>query len=275
MTRRFRMARLVPTETFFDVFTRSYVSAAGLSASQNINVKHGSTGCQFVKSGRRDLNPRPLEPHSSALPSCATARWSEYCLPVPRPRQTFPADRMQSRARKAAFVSSFGFVIALCAISVLGQTGGSVHLNEDAVAFAAGLIKEGHVVADGKGAWSDDRPSANQENLFIRRNGFAEYAKWHLAVDERYPENTKRRYKFPYGDFENIHRCGLLAVKARAHQYGYIEIENAAAGLERAIRVKPQIATDFHRFRNSFLFHVWKSVALTLPIRQKCIDQFW
>jgi hypothetical protein len=27
-----------------------------------------------LKSGRRDLNPRPLEPHSSALPSCATAR---------------------------------------------------------------------------------------------------------------------------------------------------------------------------------------------------------
>ena len=27
-------------------------------------------------SGRRDSNPRPLEPHSSALPSCATARQS-------------------------------------------------------------------------------------------------------------------------------------------------------------------------------------------------------
>ena len=26
------------------------------------------------ESGRRDLNSRPLEPHSSALPSCATAR---------------------------------------------------------------------------------------------------------------------------------------------------------------------------------------------------------
>jgi hypothetical protein len=26
------------------------------------------------KSGWRDSNPRPLEPHSSALPSCATAR---------------------------------------------------------------------------------------------------------------------------------------------------------------------------------------------------------
>src|SRR5437660_7104592 len=31
------------------------------------------------KSGRRDLNPRPLEPHSSALPSCATARFVANC----------------------------------------------------------------------------------------------------------------------------------------------------------------------------------------------------
>lgn len=169
-------------------------------------------------------------------------------------------------ARKAAFVSSFAFVIVLCAISVLGQTRGSVHLNEDAVAFAARLIKEGHLVADGKGAWSDDRPLANQENLFIRRNGFAEYARWHLAVDERYPENTKRRYKFPYGDFKNVHRCGLLAVKARARQYGYAEIESAAAELERAIKDKPPINTDFHRFINS---------PLTLPSRQKCINQLW
>ena len=29
----------------------------------------------FKWSGRRDSNPRPLEPHSSALPSCATARF--------------------------------------------------------------------------------------------------------------------------------------------------------------------------------------------------------
>ena len=35
--------------------------------------RFGVTGVS-TKSGRRDLNPRPLEPHSSALPSCATAR---------------------------------------------------------------------------------------------------------------------------------------------------------------------------------------------------------
>jgi hypothetical protein len=48
--------------------------------------------------------------------------------------------------------------------------------------------------------------------------------------------NTKRRYKFPYGDLKNVHRCGLLAVRARARQYGYTEIESAAAELERAIK---------------------------------------
>jgi hypothetical protein len=69
------------------------------------------------------------------------------------------------------------------------------------------------------------------ENEFIRVHGFAEYAKWHLGVDERYAVNTKRRYKFPYGDFTNVHRCGLLAVKARAAENKYHDIEDAAARL--------------------------------------------
>ena len=219
-------------------------------------------------SGRRDLNPRPLEPHSSALPSCATARWSEYCLPLPALRQTFPADLMNSILRKPAFVSSIAVGVLLCAISgVFAQSRGSIKLNEDAFAFAARLINDGHVIADRKGAWSGDRPSADQENEFIRLHGFGEYVKWHLGIDERYPENTKRRYKFPYGDFKSVHRCGLLAMKARAHQYGYIEIENAAAELEREIRNQPRINTDSHGFRNSSVLQPCKSVALTLPGR--------
>ena len=120
---------------------------------------------------------------------------------------------------------------------------GAIKLNEDAFAFAARLINDGHVIADRKGAWSGDRPSADQENEFIRLHGFGEYAKWHLGIDERYPENTKRRYKFPYGDFKNVHRCGLLAVKARARQYGDAEIENSALKLERTIKDSPPINT--------------------------------
>jgi len=113
---------------------------------------------------------------------------------------------------------------------------GSIKLNEDAFALAAQRISDGHAIADGKGAWNRHRPSPGQENEFIRLHGFGEYAKWHLGIDDRYRVNTKRRYKFPYGDFKNVHRCGLLAAKARARQYGYTEIENAAAELQRKIK---------------------------------------
>ena len=137
---------------------------------------------------------------------------------------------------KRARVRSIAVAILLCAVNnILAQARTGTALNEDAFALAMQLIKERHCIADGKGAWRGHRPSANEENEFIRLHGFGEYAKWHLGVDTRFAENTKRRYKFPYGDFENVHRCGLLAAKARARQYGYTEIENAAAKLERAV----------------------------------------
>ena len=140
---------------------------------------------------------------------------------------------------KRAHVRSIAVAILLCAINnILAQARTGPALNEDAFAFAMQLIKERRFIADGKGAWSEHRPSANEENEFIRLHGFSEYAKWHLGVDNHYPENTKQRYKFPYGDFKNVHRCGLLAAKARARQYGYTEIENAAAKLEQAVSTK-------------------------------------
>jgi hypothetical protein len=124
-----------------------------------------------------------------------------------------------------------------------------VRLNPVALSYAKDLISEGHVVLNRKGAWAKDRPSPEIENDFIRQHGFNEYAKWHLGIDDRYPENTKRRYKFPYGDFKNVHRCALLAAKARARQYRYGEIEKAAAELERAIKGDRRISNDFQSGR--------------------------
>ena len=139
---------------------------------------------------------------------------------------------MKSGISKPAFVSLIAVGVLFCATrDVCAQARGTIKLNEDASAFAARLIKEGHVIADGKGAWSKHRPSTAEENEFTRLHGLGEYAKWYLGIDERYPANTKQRYKFPYGDFKNVHRCGVLAVKARARQYGYTEIESAAAEL--------------------------------------------
>ena len=139
---------------------------------------------------------------------------------------------MKAAVLKLNCVAQIGLIVCFNAIGdVPAQSGGSVKLNADAVAFASQLIQEGHLIADRKGAWREHKPSPDVENEFIRAHGFAEYAKWHLGVDERYAVNTKRRYKFPYGDFTNVHRCGLLAVKARAAEYKYHDIEDAAARL--------------------------------------------
>jgi hypothetical protein len=149
--------------------------------------------------------------------------------------------------RKRAHIRSIAIAVLFCGIdTVLAQPRTGLILNENAFAFAAQLIRERHFIADGKGAWSEHRPSANEENEFIRLHGFGEYAKWHLGIDNHYPENTKQRYKFPYGDFKNVHRCGLLAAKARARQYGYTAIESAAAELEHGLKPKPRINTDVH-----------------------------
>ena len=107
----------------------------------------------------------------------------------------------------------------------------AVKLNKSAFDQAKKLINEGHVVLDEKDAWSEHRPSAEQENEFIRRHGLNEYAKWHLGIDDEKDEHTKGRYKFPYGDFKNVHRCGVISAESRAGQYKYDDIVSAAAHL--------------------------------------------
>ena len=139
---------------------------------------------------------------------------------------------MKAVISKLNCVTGIGLIVCLTAFSdARAQSGGSIKVNENAVAFASQLIQEGYLIVDGKGAWREHKPLPDLENEFIRVHGFAEYAKWHLGVDERYAVNTKRRYKFPYGDFTNVHRCGLLAVKARAAEHKYHDVEDAAMRL--------------------------------------------
>jgi hypothetical protein len=111
----------------------------------------------------------------------------------------------------------------------------AVKLNRTAFRYAEGLIKEGKVVIDERDAWSEHQPSAEEENEFIRRHGFGEYGRWYLGINDERPENTKGRYEFPYGDFENVHRCGVLTAESRAGQYKHFDIENAAAHLHGMI----------------------------------------
>jgi hypothetical protein len=77
--------------------------------------------------------------------------------------------------------------------------------------------------------------SAQKENDFIEQHGFEEYAKWHLGINDEEAEHTKGRYEFPYGNFKDVHRCGVLSAESRAGQYKHFDIETAAAHLHGMI----------------------------------------
>jgi hypothetical protein len=118
-------------------------------------------------------------------------------------------------------------------------------LNQNGFEFAKGLVHNGKVVRDERDDWSEHQPSTEEENEFIHLHGFAEYAKWHLGIDDEKREATKARYKFPYGDFRNVHRCGVLSAESRAGQYKHFDIERAAATLHGLIDgVKHPIPTQ-------------------------------
>ena len=110
-----------------------------------------------------------------------------------------------------------------------------VRLNATAYEHARTLISEGNAVADERDAWSEHQPSSRQENEFIQELGWRTYARWYLGVNEAASEETKERYEFPYGDFEKVHRCGVLTVESRAAQYDHADIEAAAAHLHGMI----------------------------------------
>jgi hypothetical protein len=114
----------------------------------------------------------------------------------------------------------------------------TVRLNNRAYDYARELIQEGKFVFDQRDAWSEHQPSAQQENEFIQQHGLYEYGKWYLGINDQRPENTKGHYEFPYGDFEKVHRCGVITAESRAGQYKHYDIENAAAHLHGMIDAK-------------------------------------
>ena len=107
----------------------------------------------------------------------------------------------------------------------------AVKLHNPGYDHAKRLVAERKVVLDERDDWSEHQPSAAEENAFIEAHGYTEYGRWHLAVDDERPPDTKGHYKFPYGDFENVHRCGVISAEVRAAQRKYADVESAAAHL--------------------------------------------
>jgi hypothetical protein len=105
----------------------------------------------------------------------------------------------------------------------------TVKLHNPGYAHAKRLVADGKAILDERNQWSEHRPSSAEENAFIAAPGYTAYGRWHLAIDDERPTDIKGHYKFPYGDFSEVHRCGILAAESRAAQRGYTDVELAAA----------------------------------------------
>jgi hypothetical protein len=102
-------------------------------------------------------------------------------------------------------------------------------MNPDAVAHAEKLIRAGQYVLNSD--WGQVQPKPADENAFLERHSWKEYAAWHLGLTEGARDETKARYAFVYGDFRRVHRSGLIACVYRASEWRHKEIELAAHDL--------------------------------------------
>jgi hypothetical protein len=107
----------------------------------------------------------------------------------------------------------------------------TVRLSRSAFEHAKQLIRDGHFVLDGRDDWSEHRPSAHAENTDIEERGSTAYARWLLGIDDDQDVSKKGRDKFPYGDFSDVHCCGVIAAESRAAQYRHGRIKDAAVRL--------------------------------------------
>jgi hypothetical protein len=102
----------------------------------------------------------------------------------------------------------------------------SYSVNRAAVAHARELIEKKRYVLDSD--WGEVQPSADQQNAFLESHSWPEYAAWHLALTDGANDETKARYAFVFGDFEKVHRTGLIACVYRASEWRHKKVELAA-----------------------------------------------
>jgi hypothetical protein len=99
-------------------------------------------------------------------------------------------------------------------------------VNRRAVAHAKKLIDAGRYVVQSD--WGEVQPSADDENRYLESHDWPEYGEWHLGLTEGANDETKARHAFVFGDFERIHRSGIIASHYRAAEWRHKEVELAA-----------------------------------------------
>ncbi len=102
-------------------------------------------------------------------------------------------------------------------------------VNPAGVAHARELIEKRQYVLDSE--WGDVQPKPADENAYLEKHSWEEYAAWHLGLTEGANDETKARYAFVCGDFRRLHRMGLVACLYRAAEWRHKEVMQAAYDL--------------------------------------------
>ena len=116
----------------------------------------------------------------------------------------------------------------------------SYKVNPAAVEHATKLIEGRRYVL--RSDWGEAQPSAEDENRYLEKHDWDEYAAWHLGLTDGANDETKARYAFVFGDFRRIHRTGIIAVHFRAAEWRHKEVELAAHELLQLLDRRAGIA---------------------------------
>lgn len=85
--------------------------------------------------------------------------------------------------------------------------------------------------------------SASDGNAILGENkDWNKYAKWFLAINSDYPEDTKEHYGYPFGKNGKVYRSAIIAIKQRSAAQGEQDIYGAASNLLDAIDKKRNMA---------------------------------
>jgi len=115
----------------------------------------------------------------------------------------------------------------------------AVNKNPSGISNARRLINSGDY--DTSSDWSF---SAADGNKLLGDDDWMKYKKWFLAIDTEETEETKARYKYPFGKNGKVYRSALIAIRQRSGQQDETDIFDAAGELVDLIDSKKSIAND-------------------------------
>ena len=97
-----------------------------------------------------------------------------------------------------------------------------------------------HINSDKVDMSSDWNFSPEDGNTLLGDDGdnWDNYSKWFLYIDTDASEETKERYKFPFGKEDKVYKSALNAIRQRAAQFDYTDVFDAAGELLDMIKEK-------------------------------------